>query len=713
MQQTSRLYVGEWVRAMTLPLMLFGVAPWVMYLGNRDEYASASTVLSAMLLMFAAASAALFLLLRLVRGRQAQVWLSGILVGLALAVWVQTQFFAWDFGVLDGRGLDWNKFHGHALAEVAVWALIGAMVLLAALRRPYVFRNLARIVPVLGLVSLLISSAANPAAVGGALRGEFKPAEQAFAFHPQRNTIVILLDTFQSDAFSEILQQHPAEVAFLKGFRFFPDTVGGYPTTKHAVPQILAGRFYKNDLPYTRQNREALTRGWIVDHYLARDFGVTGDLLLTRPDTERRLVISPALRGFRYLGLSSGQIHAIDVGLFRALPTFLKRRVYDEGRWWLTSVASDPGSPPPPHGDDWRVVQRLLQHANVKSAQQGEFKFLHLLGAHYPISLDHQYQRVAGRPNTRGAYVDQARGVLKLTRSVLDKLKALGVYDSAEILILADHGTHDKVPADMRGTAGQPLVNPAHIGSARPLLLYKAAGSTAPLAIDNTAMHLVWMPCLLSGSAAPACTDLRRAQAGQPVVREHYRYEWRHEFWYTDFSPPMSLYEVHGDARDYGSWRNTGIVFKEGKVDSPRAYRLGQRIGFGEGGGAAPYLASGWSGQEKEHRWSEGKQAMLALRIEELPPGKALALAATGFGFSPDGRNPQPVHVSVNGRRVATWAALPAQPFTAQIPADVAAKSLNITFDIEHPTAPCGASKTGDCRLLGFGLQHLALTVAP
>lgn len=550
----------------SLPLMLLLVAPMTMFLGNRDEYDVGFQIVSGLIVVFVAASAMMFAVLR-VANLNASMYriVTGVLLGLSLTVWVQSQLLVWDFGPLDGRGLEWGKFATTANIELAIWGALIPWVVFFSYRNDHFLRYLTIGLPLLGLASMGATYATSYASESKA-KGEYKTIDGSLAFHKKNNTLVLILDSYQSDAFKEILDKHPNEAEFLEGFRFFPDAMAGYATTKHSIPLILTGKFYKNDFPWTKETRDEFFSESLAYRFEQKGFGVTGTFGRAFINTiGRQAVFPPGLSDFKYFGFSGAQIRALDIGLFRAAPIVIKKDIYDEGRWFLSKFRSDETAPPEPHGSDWRFVNAFKAHANIASEKVGEFKFIHMIGAHYPLSINEDYEYVRNIEDTRAGYVNQARGALKLTRDLIGKLKELGIYDDAEILIIADHGTHNKKPIDMVGVESDLAVPVEHLGAARPLFLYKAAGSRGSLKVDNTPMHLAYIPCLLakSSAAGAGCMDYEKVMSGQPVVRSHYRYDWGHEFWFKDFSPTMTLYEVRGDTRNYSSWKNTGRTFSE------------------------------------------------------------------------------------------------------------------------------------------------------
>ena len=565
-------YLNSLVLALPLPFIIFGVAPITMFLGNLEEY---TLNLSSILGLFCVFLAAFFVLTALFilasRADTIVRVLSGIVIGVSISALIH--IFIWDFGPLDGRGIIWKDFNTNIIFEIAAWLLICTLMFFLAIRRLDIRGLLATsksvfFLAVLSLLYPLFSSIPNWNSLSSK---QYKPIEEAFAFHPENNAIIIVLDTFQGDIFQEISERFPEESAFLSGFSYYPDAVSGYPTTKHSIPQILTGQFYTNQIPWTKETQKAFySEDYLPKYYLDKGYGVTGDFHRFEFNTlGSETSFAPNIRDYSFFGLSEEQMKFIDVGLFRAAPIFLKESIYKEGGWFLSRIRSDINSPPPPHGSDFRFVQNFINNANISSKKNGEFKFIHLMGAHYPLFLNEKAEYIGPQPDSREAFLNQSRGALRLAKELITTLKKIGVYDKANILVISDHGAAGRQPYDLKEDINRSQIELTYLGAARPLFLHKPSGSQGLLRHNNTPVHLSFVPCFLSGFEGFSCQDAKKSFEGEEVLRKHYRYNWRHEFWFKKFSPSMTLYEIKGDSRNISSWKDTGILYEDGSIKSP------------------------------------------------------------------------------------------------------------------------------------------------
>jgi len=121
-------------------------------------------------------------------------------------------------------------------------------------------------------------------------------------------------------------------------------------------------------------------------------------------------------------------------------------------------------------------------------------------------------------------------------------------------------------------------------------------------------------------------------------------------------------------------------------------------------------FVSGWSGIEARGRWSDGKQAVMDMKISEIPDNALLVTFTTDI-FAPGGK--LNFSVLVNGASVGDFS-LPAggQTFSVTVPKDnvIGSKGeLKIIFDIQNPESPAQAGLSKDPRKLGIRIESFVV----
>jgi phosphoglycerol transferase MdoB-like AlkP superfamily enzyme len=93
---------------------------------------------------------------------------------------------------------------------------------------------------------------------------------------------------------------------------------------------------------------------------------------------------------------------------------------------------------------------------SISSDSDGTFRFYHMRGPHEPyyLSDDMKVDRKARGISRKG----QARASLRIVYKYMDQLKELGIYDSATIIITADHGHTAETEGDTVSLTSEPIM---------------------------------------------------------------------------------------------------------------------------------------------------------------------------------------------------------------------------------------------------------------
>ena len=153
------------------------------------------------------------------------------------------------------------------------------------------------------------------------------------------------------------------------------------------------------------------------------------------------------------------------------------------------------------------------------------------------------------------------------------------------------------------------------------------------------------------------------------------------------------------------------------QVARPRLHVVayGMTIFFGHGGDSHRFRLLGWSRTEGGYTWTDGIGASLAMRLpaSEHP----LRLNVKAAGMNVPGRLPfQPVEVTVNGEKIASWEVAHEKVHSAIIPqkfVNVADELLFIDFYMPKATSPASMGHGGDLRRLGIRVTDIQIEQAP
>jgi len=589
----------------SLTFLVFG--PSTVYLTNANEFSYRYwDLFLAGVLLAAAISLSLAVLLLGLKTLSATVYEKGLALIFAIGVlmWFQGNVLLWDYGPLDGRDIAWSTMTRRGYIDGAIW--LGVLTAAAVLSR-IIVRNARKaclflLIIQFGYGAVLYSRHPRTA--------HFKrfsiAAADEFHFSKHRNVIILLLDSFQTDIFDEIIRESPELAKSFEGFTFFRNTVGGYPFTELSVVLMLTGRYYDNSLPFGRWMEEAYlgnsiprvlrSNGWRVDLFPKISYSIyhsdkiASNFVPGIPFTERLLDIA----------------YSFDLSLFRSLPHFLKRHVYNHEDWFVKPLLAEFWKLGPKRNDarprivipEARKKQRNRDLFSARSFQRsqdvrfidamysesqlsndpGAFKCYHLHGPHIPLVLDENLRYVrmeVNRPNYRKA----ATASLKLTSLFLERLRRLGIYDESLIFIVGDHGAGAQgqkfilqpgMPVDQKGK----VVTQPYMINALPLMLVKPLGAGGDLKTLDSPISVSDIPATVFSALGLSVDAPGESMFSiEPSARRERRY--------LTYSG-RNVYSYYGDMEEHlvtgpgwmeGSWRRSGKVFTKGRILGKRRTR--------------------------------------------------------------------------------------------------------------------------------------------
>jgi hypothetical protein len=533
-------------------------------------------------------------------------------------LWLQSTFLVWDYGVFDGSAIDWDEHTAKGLVEILVWCLLIA----AALARPNRIARHAVTIIVGILVLQLISLAgaylslapppdrntaaatepAGPPGHAGVSAGQF------FSFSNQANVLVIVLDTFQSDFFAQLLQGDEFAAKLPPGFTYYRNAVAHYPVTYLSLPSILTSR-----TPARRPGAGEIVQamqGSVPSRLSGQGWQST--LLTFSPERlkcgrlsehfschsqlEMASILAGEQAGARAQRRRTEDARAVlRMAAFRSATHYLKPWLYDGGRWRLPDpfpAAPDLSRADPQIWQDTRrdidIFNGLIANAAADAAAP-TFKFLHFFGVHNPSSIGADC-RWNGMDNPTAEFadllgaafrgrevaVDAAACMMSLVFDLLDRLDRLGVYDASHILVIGDHGRPATPVAleyarpridGVQNNRGQAEVK----GSATngvPLFLVKPPGARTALTVSDQPVALCDIPRTIfrelpatAVGEAYDCEAIQSIQGSRTTPRHHYVSGDPGKLMNKlEVGTPFAGYLVENHSWLEQSWVRTGVV---------------------------------------------------------------------------------------------------------------------------------------------------------
>lgn len=563
----------RWAPRFVLSLVAWGcliyslgvVTPLSMMASSLDSFIFGLDAVTPALLVFAAALwLGLSALTSLVRGRAFTV-VAALIGALSVAVFAQSSFMNAGLPVADGKEVVWGDFLQITLVSSLVWVALMAAAVAWAL---FSAKTLKAAVVILSIVLVGVQS--------GVLVSSLQQAEGDLAsmgapdtlwtgrpmvttqdrdtVSEGHNVVMFVLDTVDNGYFDQVLAQYPDIVDDYTGFTHYANCSGMMIPTRYAMADLVTGYCLTDEDDaygtsvisswYAAENLVDAMKdnGYSVDIY-STDMPQGTSSLQGRVDNIHELETQP---GF-WPTVSS----LWKMSLYRSAPWALKPPFWFYSGDIANDILGNATGDTPFILDDAQYLEDLKENGlaseeNEDVTSRGTYKLIHMMGSHYPVTLDDQGRRV---PEEDTDVVKQTRGALLAVEQYMSELKRLDIYDETTIIVTADHGywyLADEID-----------------GPTSPFLLVKPAEDAAQAAEP---MKTSWAPVSqhdLAATLLKAMGDPSYHEWGTPVdevsedqPRTRY-YDATSVADYHDYYA-IKEWEINGDVRDWDAWTETG-----------------------------------------------------------------------------------------------------------------------------------------------------------
>jgi len=563
----------KFILSALLPAHLFLITPLSLFMANADEMETdLLAVLKLALLPFLVCFMLLYLLFRVLPAGVNRV-LQISVVALTALMWIQSNLIVWDYGVLDGQSIDWSSYPLRGWVDAAVWIAVGGIAVLLTRRGiNHAVWFLALLVAIQAVTDSVQAMNRPGVFVADARFDSVEDLEAMSRFSTDTNVLHLVIDGFQSDVLDYLVNHDEIGEQYreaLRGFTFYSETLGVFPFTRFSVPAFLGGNIYKNEIPKTQfihgilgganllnQSREqgydldvaSGGRYWVNSYAKANTTNVFGLDNLAASD--------PAQRQTALLA---------DLAIFRSLPHFLKRFVYNDQEWLLSRVVRNPSSVRHWYFIHTLFLRRVADNMAV-DRDRPVYKYFHVMNTHSPMVVDAQCRYAGGVvPVNRATLTYQTKCTMDTLASLFQSMREHGVYDNTLIVVHGDHGGW--VPNLRQGPVprfadGTPL-NPHFVSLASPLLAIKPIAATGRFQESSKLVSLLQLPdTVRTGLEWPGDYGHMpiQAQWQQSTPTRTFRaYSWQRDAWETDFTGPIYEFDVTGSHYET-VWRHVNTI---------------------------------------------------------------------------------------------------------------------------------------------------------
>ena len=435
-----------------------------VYTANYKEFwFSFLQILPGVIIVFCTLLLAVVLLALVLNGASYKAFLS-LLLCVGIGLYLQGNFLPNNYGVLDGRAIEWSNYQGQLIASSVIWivCLLGSFIItrMASFSLVNYASGLLLAMQILVCAMKLFTT---PYISGN---GEFYfSTDDMFTASKDKNVIVFILDTFDRDFFELTIEQEPEYKTDFSDFVYFPDMAAGGAPTHYGIPCIMTATHCFDGEDYEQYKKTAYSNNMLFNSMHENNYSVcvySGNEYFSNDivDDEFDNVERSSLDISSDAGLTATFYRLV---LFKYAPQILKPHFWLSSGEFLRFAQAAPEAKDNYVFDDVLFYQRMKRDG-LELINQNAFRFYHLFGTHGPYTITEDIQR------TESGSLEQAcKASLNIVKEYITLLKEAGVYDESLLIIMADHGA-----------------NPGNVYDS-PLFMIKRPESTSPSLQTNEA----------------------------------------------------------------------------------------------------------------------------------------------------------------------------------------------------------------------------------
>lgn len=461
---------------------------------------------------------------------------------ILLCGYIQGLVLNGDLGALNGDTILWHNSKGKMLLNLLIWLVIFIASYLVLYLKRDVWLKIAKYV---SLALVVMQSVAMIGFVTGISHNsaqktdEFLTTKDLVTYSEKDNTFIFILDRFDYDYVEDILAEDPNFFDRLDGFTSYTNAIAEHARTKPALNFMFTNCA---DGLWTKPAEEHFEDSWdykgrnILKDLKEADYNI--DLyteygnLFGNGDTAEKYVSN--LSSNYSINVMTVIRNLTNLSAYRYAPTTLKPFF-----WCYTDdINKDIYKDNVAYEIDETKYDGNLSNTKLEKNSKF-FKFYHFLGPHEPCTINEEGIKTSNRTSP----VEQTKGGFSILLRAFDKMKELGIYKDASIIITADHG-HPVCDA-------KPLQKATRIG-----LFYKPSGcADIPLQYSNAPVSHTNIPATIAKSAGiedykKFGKPLDEVAEDEDVVRTFYK-----SVKIDGHEVQFRVYELIGDASVFENWK--------------------------------------------------------------------------------------------------------------------------------------------------------------
>ncbi len=543
-----------------LTLMFF--APMDVFLGNINAFTFSLGEILPTLLAFCGTAVLVSTLIGTVIPYTASVIYNTAVFAFGICCYVQSAFLNGKMVSLTGDEIVFSP--ATVYGNLAVWGILAVAIIVFSVVT-LIKKKDTWTVNAVRFLSLALVVMQLTAFVSGVVTREEKNTDiylsgtGEFELSHKQNTVVFILDSFDTCYVSQTLEKFPNLYDGLDGFTYYSNTTSTHSRTYPSIPYLLTGTMCYFDVPYGEYIENAYSSSTFM-----QDIKATGCDIGLYTDQQ---YVSPQMKGIvsncqdrndlsvKKFGLIK---QMAKISLLRNMPYKFKLRFLYDNATINNGVVEIPSNCIA--SQDITFYNTLKnEKLTVSDKYDKAFRFYHFWGAHSGGNWNENME-----PVESSDYPDRIAGCFKIVKEYINMMKEANIYDESTIIITTDHGM------SVGGWDNNLVLDKPQ----NPILYIKAPNATGKLAENSAPVCHGDLFATILYSFGGNTEKYGKTVYDWNEDDERTRYYY-HSALFSDTEGEVALreYEIKGDANDINNWRLTGknwdINYSERAV-SPR-----------------------------------------------------------------------------------------------------------------------------------------------
>lgn len=357
--------------------------------------------------------------------------------------------------------------------------------------------------------------------------------------HESNNVVVFVLDWFDGQIMDEVENAYPNTQEAFKDFTYYKNASSRYAFTDMSIPYFITGIDWINGQSDAEYIEHAFGNSVFLKDIKKANYDM-------RVYTERKYT---SWDSREYISnVTMPNVKNLPIETFSLAEKFARYKVSlfalkQQFRYYSTDIANMV------YIEDSYSIDDILFYEEIKDSltinnydKDGAFRIYHLNGVHMPYTMTENIE--SGESADR---VSQGIASVKIVSEYLEQMKELGVYDTATIIITADHGQNYFNEPDMIEEMGLKATS-------NPILYVKLPeqkSENGDVYISNAPVsHMELFPTVLNAMGE---SFEEYGQTFDMIDENAFR---ERDFYYARHGRiPLTHYVIQGNVRDENAWQ--------------------------------------------------------------------------------------------------------------------------------------------------------------